>query len=398
MRAILDRVVRLLSSYGLAVVVLILLMLLTFFGTLEQKHHSIYDVQRKYFESPFLVHWQPTGLGFAVPIPLPGALVLLGILFVNLVVGGLIRIRKRGATVPVIIGHIGILLLLTGGLVEHLFSTKGLVRAPRGVEVDEYESYFDWELVVVEHLREGGVREHLVPLARVEGEDPWRRTRFTSGALPFDLVLSGYLRNADLVPAGRGEGLDGFALVPLEPHPQQAEQNMPGFVLTVEVKGPGGRSHRAILHGAQEFPWQVAVESGSDARTFDFDVRKRRYPIPFGLRLDDFVLRYHPGTGDPQEYSSYVTKVEEGSERAIHITMNQPLRHRGFTFFQSSFGEKELKPDGNLTSRMSVFAVVENPADKVPLIACIVIGAGLLIHMARKFLLFARAERKRRPA
>ena len=398
MRTFLDRTVRLLSSYGLAVVVLILMTLLTLFGTLEQRHHSIYDVQRKYFESPVLVHWVDTGLAFSVPLPLPGGVVLLGILFLNLLVGGLVRIRKRAATVGVIIGHVGILMLLGGGLVEHLFSTKGMMRAPRGVEVDEYESYFDWELVVTEHLPAGGVQERLVQLDRLQGQDPWSSTRFTSDALPFDLVLSGYHRNADLTYADRGDGVGGFALVPLEPHPKQSEQNVPGFVLTVEVKGPGGPSHRAILHGQQEFPWQVRLGAGSDGRTYDFDVRKRRYPVPFGLRLDDFVVRYHPGTRDPQEYSSYVTKVEAGSQRPIHITMNAPLRHRGFTFFQSSFGDVEQRADGSLTSQESVFSVVENPADKVPLIACIVIGSGLLFHMARKFLLYARAERKRRPA
>ena len=98
---------RLFASYGLAVVLLVLLMILTFLGTLEQKHASIYDVQRKYFESAIVVHW----LG-PVPIVLPGAMVLLGLLFVNLIVGGLVRIRKRVATLGVIVGHVGILMLL----------------------------------------------------------------------------------------------------------------------------------------------------------------------------------------------------------------------------------------------------------------------------------------------
>jgi hypothetical protein len=397
-RALLQRTVALLGSFGLATVVLILLMVLTYFGTVEQVHSSIYDVQRKYFESAFLVHHQPTPLGFSIPIPLPGATVLLGILFVNLVVGGIVRIRKKASTAGVIVAHVGILLMLAGGLVEHLFSTKGLMRAPRGLAVSEYESYFDWDLVVVEHLEAGGVKEHVVPLDDLGEHDPWRPTRFSSAALPFDLVVTGYLRNATLTFAPGAEGLGGLALVPLEPHPKQAERNLPGLVLTVEVKGPGGRSHRAILHGGQEFPWRVDLDVGGQPRAYDFDVRKRRHAVPFGLRLENFVMRRHPGTSDPAEYSSYVAKVEAGSERTIHITMNQPLRHRGFTFFQSSFGEVETRPDGSLTSAESVFAVVENPADKVPLIACIVIGAGLLLHMVRKFVLFFGVERKRRAA
>jgi hypothetical protein len=46
----------------------------------------------------------------------------------------------------------------------------------------------------------------------------------------------------------------------------------------------------------------------------------------------------------------------------------------------------------------SVFAVVRNPSDQVPLYACIVIGMGLLIHFGRKLVFYLKAEARKRAA
>jgi hypothetical protein len=379
---------RLFSSFGLAVGLLVVLLALTFLGTMEQKHASIYDVQRKYFESAVVVHW----LG-PVPLPLPGAIVVLALLFVNLVVGGIVRIRKRSTTAGVIVAHVGILILLGGGFVEHLFSTKGNLVLYEGEVGDEYQSYFDWDVVVVEHLGDGGVREHVLPYERFGNLSPEQSARFTSEALPFDVRLSGFQRNCDVAPAPRGTGVDGFVLVAHEPHPSQAERNVPGLVVAATEKGPGGRTHRSLLFGLQRFPWRI--RAGDPERTFDFDLRRRRWPIPFALKLEDVVAKFHPGTRDPSEYSSYVTKFEEGSARKLHITMNQPLRHRGYTFFQSEYKGREPLESGELLPELSGFSVVQNPADHVPIAAWVVIAVGLLWHMSLKFWRYIQAQRLR---
>ena len=55
-KSILARVFDFLASYGFAVVLLLLLMLLTFVGTLEQRHTSLFEVQEKYFASYWVRH------------------------------------------------------------------------------------------------------------------------------------------------------------------------------------------------------------------------------------------------------------------------------------------------------------------------------------------------------
>jgi hypothetical protein len=373
------------GSYGSACALLVLLMVLVYVGTWEQKDIGLYEVQRRYFESLVVVHW----IGGVFPLVLPAAYPLLVLLFVNLVVGGIVRIRKNKSTVGILIAHVGILVLLLGGFVESTFATKGSLALEEGQASDQYQSYYEWDVVVVEPTSDGRVREHVVPYERFEGLDPGETSRFTSASLPFDVAVSNFARNAEPRPAaglGVGAGVDGFVLQAHEAD-KEAERNVPGVVVTLTEKA-GGAKHRAILYGRQRFPYQAFVAG----KRFDVDLRRRRFTLPFAVRLNDFVRVLHPGTTRPKEYSSYVTAIEGGSARDVHITMNAPLRDRGYTLYQSSFfpqGPDEPDPNG------SVFSVVANPSDRVPIVACVIIALGLAIHFWRKLRLHILAERSR---
>jgi hypothetical protein len=72
--------------------------------------------------------------------------------------------------------------------------------------------------------------------------------------------------------------------------------------------------------------------------------------------------------------------------------MNQPLRHEGFTLYQSSWGPSNARPGDPL---FSTFSVVRNPADQWPLYSCLTIAAGLLLHFVRKLLGYLRSENRR---
>ena len=66
--------------------------------------------------------------------------------------------------------------------------------------------------------------------------------------------------------------------------------------------------------------------------------------------------------------------IENNIPRRVLIQMNEPLRHRGYTFYQASFvedGEKET----------SVLATVKNHGRLFPYISTIVMCIGLLFHM-----------------
>jgi hypothetical protein len=84
----------------------------------------------------------------------------------------------------------------------------------------------------------------------------------------------------------------------------------------------------------------------------------------------------HTGTGIAKSYSSEVNLIENGIPRRVLIEMNEPLRHKGYTFFQSSFIEG---PEGEAT----VLAAVKNYGRSFPYISSIIMSIGLLLHLLK---------------
>jgi hypothetical protein len=377
---------RFFSSLRLSVALLILLALLTWFGTLEQVDTGLYEVQRKYFESLWLVH----DVG-AVPIPLPGGMLVMSVLAVNLLLGGMIRLRKGRATVGVFITHIGIALLLIAGLVKTKFAEDGHVTLYEGERANSFESYQLWQLAVVEDLGGGRVREVVAPEAAFTHATGAEPLRYAPSTLPFDLELRLYQPNCRVLPKGPMftpalPVVDGCFLE-AQPRDAQAEQNTAGIYATV-VERPSGVRHEGILWGVQTQPWTVTV----GGRRYGFELRRERYAMPFTLQLSKFTKEDHPRIDMAKAFSSDVVVAEGGSQRPIKISMNEPLRSGGLVVYQSSWGPSNARPGDPL---FSTLAVVSNPADQYPLYACIVIAIGLVLHFSRKLYLHIRSEARR---
>ncbi len=66
-------------------------------------------------------------------------------------------------------------------------------------------------------------------------------------------------------------------------------------------------------------------------------------PLPFAIKLEDFVLERYAGSMSPSSYSSHVIlkDSEENLSMQYHIYMNHVLDHRGYRFFQSSYDMDE---------------------------------------------------------
>ncbi len=383
------QVLRLFSSFGLSCVLLMLLGLLTWLGTLEQVHSGLFDVQKKYFES-FLL-WHDFG---RISLPLPGANLVLCLLFVNLIVGGLLRLRRDRTRVGVAIAHFGIAILLVSGFVKTYYSDEGHVTLFEGQSSEHYQSYYRWELSVVEDLGSGRVREFLAPEESFGAAKAGVHARLSAPELPFDLVVERLFENCEPLPKGpmvevdvpvvEGVFLDRRARNP------EAEANIAGAYVSVRPKGSHGNASmpsQGVLWGAQASPW--TVQAGD--RRYAIDLRKERYPLDFTLRLEDFTKVDHPGTAMAKSFSSDVTVKEEQTSRGVHISMNEPLRTKGLVLYQASWGPSNARPGDPL---FSTFAVVRNPADRAPLAGCIVIAVGMVLHFSRKLMRHVRTQRQ----
>ncbi len=383
MRRAFDTLVRLLSSLGLSCCLLATLGVLTWLGTLEQTRSGLYEVQRKYFESFVLRHdFGPFSL------PLPGANLVLSLLAVNLTIGGVLRLKKSGRTAGILIAHLGILLMLAAGFVKWRFSNDGQITLFEGQRADYFNDPFRYELSIVEHRDSGELFEYRVAQEKLVPSRGANSVRLVGEGLPFSLEVAHYARNTRALPKGpmfkvEVPVIDGYFLSEEEPA-KEAETNIAGAYLRL-ADGKTGEAQDAIVWGEQGQPWTAKCAG----RTFSFDLRRERHKLPFEIKLEDFAKVDYPGTSTPRSFTSDVTVNESGSERALRISMNEPLRSQGMVVYQASWGPQDAGPDTRL---FSTLAVVRNPADRLPLYACIVIACGLLLHFGRKLRAALRAS------
>jgi hypothetical protein len=376
-----------LASFGLGVTVLSFLLLLTWLGTLEQTQMSLYDVQKKYFDSLFCTYQVGP-----VKIPLPGVYLLLGILFVNLFCGGIIRIRKNWRNLGIIIAHLSILFIIAAGWVSYHFKTEGHLRLFEGTNSSIFTSYHDR---VIE-IAEAGGRDPvlMIPEERFDDCSGTRSRTFVNAGLPFEVTVSGYHRNADATtvemrPPMHGEPVvDRFYLAGRPPE-KEAEANLAGCLAT--IRNRDGTESKALLWEAALAP----VTHKVDGRTYTLRLGRQTWELPFDVTLNRFTHAFYPGTQRPRVFESEITKREDGISQEALIEMNKPLRRRGYTLYQASWGPPKWTPDMGRDQLYSVFAVVKNPSDQWPQWALIIAACGIGGHFIYKLATFIRRSTKR---
>ncbi|MDP7062845.1 MAG: cytochrome c biogenesis protein ResB [Planctomycetota bacterium] len=370
-----------LSSFWLCCVCLLALFVLTIYGTIHQVDHGLYDAKDVYFHSYFL-KWN------GIPI-FPGGLLCMSVLCINLVLGGFVRIKWASRNVGVLIVHVGILVLLISGMVKIQNSDEGHLQIIETLSKDYFQSSLDWEVAIWEVHDVDDAQEFVIQDASFTDLEVGASRTFTSDSLPFELTLSGFLKNCQVLPVGpnwqvSGNPVEGYGFL-RRPDEKESEFNIGG--LNASIKTSDGTIQEALLWGNQRHPWAIAV----DGRTFAIDMRPERYPMPYSIRLDDFIKEEHPGIGMAKAYRSKVTQIDaQGNERPHLIQMNEPLRDGGLVLFQSSYG---TTPGGH---EYSVFSVVRNPSDKWPEYSMWVITFGMLLTFGRRLISFIRTQSKRR--
>lgn len=416
-RTPLQRAVGLVASMRLTVVLLVLLGVLTFFGTLAQVQISLYEVQRDYFESLLVVH--DTGVilpfsgGRTVRLPLPGGLLLMSVLFVNLVAGGIVRLRWRSRNAGILVTHLGIALLLVAGFVKLRFSYAGYVSLFEGEQTASMLSFHEHELALLRR-GDGAIVERTLPADRLWGATGGETVRIDQPELPFTIEIAHWLENCRPMQKGPmfeaplpvvpdapgtrgngGNGGNGGGDAPGGDRPGvflqrrdkalEQEQNTPGCYVTVTERATG-RQHRGLLWGwnfrpfdERRFPFTFTA----GGEQWGLDLRPVTWDLPFAVRLDRFKKTDHPGTMTPRDFSSWVTVLEDGREREAHIYMNAPLRKDGYVFYQTNWGPQ---PQSGMRGPpwWSVFEVAKNPSDAWPKYASYVVGLGLLGHFLAK--------------
>ncbi|MBL9117305.1 MAG: cytochrome c biogenesis protein ResB [Verrucomicrobiaceae bacterium] len=390
---VLQRLFNFLSSYALATALLVLLFVYTLLGTLEQVEHGLYLSQLKYFESVVITQIDlgaclralnfPTG-DMKLPVLLPGGYTVMALFCLNIIVGGVIRIRKKPRTIGVVISHFSMAFMILAGGVSMHTKIEGNLSLLEGQTDDQFVSV-DSRVVEIEQVEPaaaGGKRKVLV-ISDSQFSDlapdgsSGKARQFTSAELPFDLTLQNYAPNAQIKrddgADGRRDVVDGYFIQALPKDPEHG-QNMPALHAIAKNKKTG-ETQQGILWLRAAAPWTVKMEE----KTYTIDLTRRSWVLPFAVKLEKATREFHPGTQRPRKFESIVTKLQDGKEERKEIKMNEPLRTNGFTLFQHQMMSGE---DLKRTENASVFQVVSNPADQWPLWSCIAVAFGLLLHFS----------------
>lgn len=117
---------------------------------------------------------------------------------------------------------------------------------------------------------------------------------------------------------------------------------------------------------------------GTD-RMYMISYGHRRLPLDFSLKLEKFNIGRYEGTN---RAASYESDVEVPGTGRVKISMNEPLEHAGFTFYQASYEE-----DPNTGAMTSVLSVNHDPGRWIKYIGSmmIVFGSAILFWFRKQF-------------
>ena len=373
-----------LAGFHLATITFLLLFLLTWLATLEQIDFGLYPTLNKYFswKTPWLIpDMTPEINGKKLPFILPGGYYVCAVLLVNMILGGIVRIRKGWKQAGNLISHFGIVFMLIGGGVGYHFSERGNMAVYEGDSSDTAEAYSEWVVEVAEVKGKSAEKFHVIRGDYLTGLAGGKSRIFDFKGIPFSLEVTNYLVNAvptnQLEAAPRNAELvtDGYYLQEAAGN-TESERNIAGCYARVIFKD-GEKSQPFILTGAAFHPFTVR----DGERVFLVDMRKRLWPMPFEVKLDTFIAKFHPGTARPAKFVSDVRRVENGQEAKVRIQMNEPMRYEGYTFFQASYGPPGAQPGDKM---YSVFEIVKNPADHWPEYSLYVVAFGMMVTFLTK--------------
>lgn len=138
------------GSYGLGIALMLILLVLTFAGTLHQVRLSSSMGSEAAIESFFGAPYVLIPLGgehSLISLPLPGMGVTCTLLFINLLIGGMFRVRWTWKHAGILVAHGGILLLLAGIMLGNKMTVAvDQVELPQGDRVHEQALPFDLRL------------------------------------------------------------------------------------------------------------------------------------------------------------------------------------------------------------------------------------------------------------
>jgi hypothetical protein len=300
---------------------------------------------------------------------------------------GPLRESYTGRKLGVNFTHLGVLMLLLGQLATDQLAEESHLTFREGDTRWWSEKHREAELVFTRDINPGDERVVSIPESRLA-----RGGDLKVGELPFTVRIVDYAVNSSIrdrapmmdsgpPPATRGIGTR--ATVQKVPAVyDDKHRNLPYAVIELLDKNQSiGTWLTALVLEPQE------IKVGKD--TWRVGLRSERIYRPFSLSLVSFTHDIYPGTTKPRDFRSRVRLEDPATRenREVDIYMNNPLRYRGETFYQSSFDPTDPS--------VTTLQVVHNPSWLTPYFGCGIVGYGLARHFLYYLVAFIMKRRSK---
>ena len=389
--------VKRLSHPGLFFYSLLWFMVILIVGTLSQKTMGLFYAQTTYFSAWFF--W--VDLGICV-LPFPGGSSVLALITIGLLLKLFFKTSWKPRHMGVFITHLGAVCLLLSVVLSAYFSTEGSLDMTVGESRHHFISYHEREFLVVKN----NDRALSIPFSAVA-----MGQKVTAPGLPFKMQVlekydhgvimkrepdtqnpqhAGVARKMMLVSApSKLEDEANQNAIMLQVIPSFVEKDVgndaalpPTSTAVSKICDEDSISLPRIYLLSEALPQPATYHAHRDI--FEMWVMRRHIPLPFQVTLLGFKKTDYPGTDMPQAFASHVRITDGGLSWEAHITMNEPLRYKGYTFYQSSYVMGEAAVDAADTS---VLAVVQGREGLLIYLFCAMMGVGILLHLYQQFAL-----------
>ena len=322
---------------------------------------------------------------------------------VVLLIGCLMVFQKQGGNVLL---HFGVGLLMFG---QFLFGDRQTEQRLTLVEGQSSSAFVNLDQVEMTFARKLDAERKVIAIpgerlreAAESGE------KISDPSLPIDVRVLAYFPNSrlkkpedDEFKADRGLGLQVAATKTPGAGGTSGDVNLASaYVELIDRKSGDSMGTHLISQwfsdretlapgsgGGDEFD-QVSV--GEDE--YQVGLQFARSPKPFWVHLSDVRRVDYSGTDTPRDYRSFVRIIdpETGEDRREQIWMNNPLRFRGETYYQSNYTRL---PSGQ---EMTGLQIVQNSGWLIPYVACSITALGMCVHFGGTLRRFVRRRSQER--
>ena len=359
--------IKFLANPRIFVFTIIWMMVLVFIGTIAQRDIGLYLAQQKYFSS--LLLWLEIG-GVQV-LPLPGGLLTMIILFVNLLAFFFKPNIWTKNKLGVLIIHGGALVLLLGGGITAGFSNEGRMVITEGQSSDYIESWHEKEFSI---SIDYGEETDSLEIINFSEEFLKKNEVLQHHKLPFQIKVIDYFINSEYSEISPSQVINSkkeftkISDLKKLPDELEYEQNASGIKYQIISEQPDiAGTYMSHILEREEIKTILTI----DGQTYVLSLRLKRTYLPFQIELKKFKHVEYYQTTKPKSFSSEVMLNTEGASKRFLIEMNAPLRYDGYTLYQASYSGEQT----------SVLAVVKNYGALFPYIASIIMCIGVLIQM-----------------